>query len=211
MFHGSGSENFEKHSIAKESSKAIVKVVVYIILYVTIAMFIQYLFFNFLPQYGINITDYAAYANILIALAFGYLIVSGIANFTYWTLRVKYAHPTAAAVRNVIKIIGIGGLAAAIAGGVAGGAAGVALGGFLGMVIGFATQQVLGQAVAGLFVLIVRPFKIGDSVVVVGEEGVVEDVATLFTTIIKSDGTRALIPNNIVLSGKIYVKQQKQG
>lgn len=68
----------------------------------------------------------------------------------------------------------------------------------------------MGQAVSGLFVLIVRPFKIGDSVIVAGEEGVVEDVATLFTTIIKSDGTRALIPNNTILSGKIYVKQQKQ-
>ena len=148
------------------------------------------------------------YANILVALAFGYLIVSNIANFIYWTLRVKYAHPTAAAVRNVIKIIGIGGLAAAIAGGVAGGAAGVALGGFLGMVIGFATQQVLGQAVSGLFVLIVRPFKIGDSVIIAGEEGVVEDVATLFTIVVKGDGTRVLIPNNTVLGGKVYVKQK---
>ncbi|MBO3840381.1 MAG: mechanosensitive ion channel [Thermoproteota archaeon] len=204
------SKNLEKHSVAKESSKAIVKVVVYIVLYVVVTMLVQYIFFKFLPQYQIFITDYAVYANILIALAFGYLIVSGIANFIYWTLRVKYTHSTAVAVRNVIKIIGIGGLAAAIAGGVAGGAAGVALGGFLGMVIGFATQQVLGQAVAGLFVLIVRPFKIGDSVIVAGEEGVVEDVATLFTTVVKSDGTRALIPNNTVLSGKIYVKQQKQ-
>jgi small-conductance mechanosensitive channel len=49
---------------------------------------------------------------------------------------------------------------AAIAGGVAGGAAGVALGGFIGLVVGFASQQVLGQAVAGLFLLIARPFKI---------------------------------------------------
>lgn len=198
----------EKASIARESSKAIAMVVVCIILYVAVSIVVQYLFFDFLPRYEVRIQDYVVYANILMALAFGYLIVSNISNFIYWTLRVKYTHSTAAAVRNVIKIVGIGGLAAAIAGGVAGGASGVALGGFLGMVIGFATQQVLGQAVAGLFVLIVRPFKIGDSVMIAGEEGVVEDVATLFTTIVKSDGTKALIPNNTVLSGKIYVKQQ---
>jgi small conductance mechanosensitive channel len=198
----------EKKSIAKGSSKAMLMVVVYIVLYVAVSIVMQYLFLSLLPKYGIPIQDYAVYANILVALAFGYLIVSNIANFIYWTLRVKYAHPTAAAVRNVIKIIGIGGLAAAIAGGVAGGAAGVALGGFLGMVIGFATQQVLGQAVSGLFVLIVRPFKIGDSVIIAGEEGVVEDVATLFTIVVKGDGTRVLIPNNTVLGGKVYVKQK---
>jgi len=197
----------ERKSVAKESSKAML-MVVYIVLYVAVSIVMQYLFSSLLPAYGIPIQDYAVYANILIALAFGYLIMSSISNFIYWTLRVKYAHPTAAAVRNVIKIIGIGGLAAAIAGGVARGAAGVALGGFLGMVIGFATQQVLGQAVSGLFVLIVRPFKIGDSVIIAGEEGVVEDVATLFTIIVKGDGTRVLIPNNTVLSGKVYVKQK---
>lgn len=138
-------DNFEKHSVTKESSKAIAKLVVYIVLYVAVAMLVQHLFFDFLPKYDINITGYAVYANILIALAFGYLIVSSIANFIYWTLRVKYTHSTAAAVRNVIKIISIGGLAATIAGGVAGGAAGVALGGFLGMVIGFATHKYWGK------------------------------------------------------------------
>jgi small conductance mechanosensitive channel len=95
-----------------------------------------------------------------------------------------------------VKIIGVGALVAAIAGGVAGGAAGVALGGFIGLVVGFASQQVLGQAIAGLFILITRPLKIGDKVVLGGDEGIVEDVSTLFTTIVKPDGVKVLIPNN---------------
>lgn len=197
----------EKASVAK-ASKALAKTVMFIILFVVVSAIVQFLINTFLPSFEIRIGEYAVYINILISLAFGYLIVSSVANFFYWTLRVKYPHSTAAAVRNVIRIIGIGGLAAAISGGVAGGTAGVALGGFIGMVIGFATQQVLGQAVSGLFVLIVRPFKIGDSVVIAGEEGVVEDVATLFTLILKSDGVRVLIPNNTVIGGKIYVKQK---
>ncbi|MEM4745024.1 MAG: mechanosensitive ion channel, partial [Ignisphaera sp.] len=111
--------------------------------------------------------------------------------------------------RNVVRIIGVGAMVAAIAGGVAGGVAGVALGGFLGMVIGFASQQVLGQAVAGLFVLISRPFRIGDEVIVAGEEGIVDDVSTMFTVIKKSDGSRVLIPNTMIISGKIYIKPKK--
>lgn len=162
-----------------------------------------------LPSFGIQVADYEVYTQILLALVFGYLIVNGVAMFFYWSTRAKYDHPTAAAIRNIVRIVGVGAMVAAIAGGVAGGAAGVALGGFLGMVIGFASQQVLGQAIAGLFLLIARPFRIGDSVVIAGEDGVVEDVSTLFTVVIKADGTRVLIPNNSIIGGKIYLKPKK--
>ncbi|MEM2967589.1 MAG: mechanosensitive ion channel, partial [Candidatus Caldarchaeum sp.] len=86
----------------------------------------------------------------------------------------------------------------------------VALGGFIGIVIGFASQQVLGQAVSGLFLLISRPFKVGDQVVLGGDEGVVEDVSTLFTVVRKNDGTKVLIPNNTIIGGKIYIKSGQQ-
>lgn len=81
---------------------------------------------------------------------------------------------------------------------------GVALGGFIGMVVGFASQQVIGQALAGLFLLIFRPFRIGDEAVLSGKEGVVEDVSTLFTTIAKNDGTKVLIPNNSFSETKYF-------
>ncbi|MEM2928600.1 MAG: mechanosensitive ion channel [Nitrososphaerota archaeon] len=192
--------------MAKKTSTTMVKIVFYIVLYVVIAAVVQWLFTSFLLQYGINIADYMAYVQILLAIAFGYLIVSGVATFFYWSMRAKYDHSTAAAIRNIVKIIGIGALVAAIAGGVAGGAAGVALGGFIGIVIGFASQQVLGQAVSGLFLLISRPFRIGDVVSLAGEDGIVDDVATLFTIVIKADGTKVLIPNNSIIGNKIYLK-----
>ncbi|MDK6028304.1 mechanosensitive ion channel [Ignisphaera sp. 4213-co] len=202
-------QQLSSSEIAKRASASIVRVVLYIVLYVLIFAAVHYVISTLLPQHNIVVTDYEIYVQILLALLFGYLIVSGIATFFYWATRAKYDHPTAAAIRNVVRIVGVGAMVAAIAGGVAGGAAGVALGGFLGIVIGFASQQVLGQAVAGLFLLIARPFRIGDSVVIAGEDGVVEDVATLFTTVIKADGTRVLIPNNTIIGGKIYLKPKQ--
>ncbi|MCS7140505.1 MAG: mechanosensitive ion channel family protein [Candidatus Nezhaarchaeota archaeon] len=192
-----------------ETSKAITKTVIYVILYVVSSALLQYIFTGLLPSLRIYIAEYAVYAQILLALAFGYLIVNGVASIFYWSMRTRYDHSTAAAIRNVVKIIGVGALVASIAGGVAGGAAGVALGGFLGMVVGFASQQVLGQAIAGLFLLIARPFKIGDHVVAAGEEGIVNDVATLFTRIVKSDGNEVLIPNTSIIGGKIYLKPKQ--
>jgi small-conductance mechanosensitive channel len=202
-------ERMSTAKIAKRASGAIAKVVVYVVIYVVVSAVVHYLMSNLLPSMRIDVAAYESYVQILLAVLFGYFIVSGIAEFFYWSTRAKYGHPTAAAIRNVVRIIGIGALVASIAGGVAGGAAGVALGGFLGMVVGFASQQVLGQAVAGLFLLIARPFRIGDAVVVAGEDGIVEDVATLFTTVVKADGTKALIPNNAIIGGKIYLKPKK--
>ncbi|MCF8884239.1 MAG: mechanosensitive ion channel family protein [Aigarchaeota archaeon] len=203
-------EELSKIEIAKKTGRSIAKLVVYIIVYIAVAAVIQWFFTSFLLQYGINLVDYIGYVQILLALAFGYLIVSSVATFFYWSIRGRYGHPTAVAVRNIVRIVGLGALISAIAGGVAGGAAGVALGGFLGMVIGFASQQVLGQSIAGLFLLISRPFRISDEVILAGEEGVVEDVSTLFTILLKNDGSKVLIPNNVILGGKIYVKPKNK-
>ena len=202
-------EEIDFSDLTKKVSRAIFRIAVYIVAYVVVSAIAQYLFTDLLPKYNINLQEYLTYVQLLLAVAFGYMIVNGIATFFYWTMRAKYDHATAAAIRNAVRIIGVGALAASIAGGTAGGAAGAALGGFIGMVIGFATQRVLGQAVAGLFVLVARPFKIGDRISVAGEEGVVEDVATLFTRIVKDDGTVALIPNNTVIGGKILIKPKK--
>jgi small-conductance mechanosensitive channel len=183
---------------------SIVRLIIWIVIYIIVGIVVKAL----VPDK--IYADYGSYINIALALFFGYMIVSAFANTVYWSMRFRYGHPQAAAIRSIMIILGIGALLAGIAGGVAGGAAGVALGGFIGLVIGFATQQVLGQAIAGLFVLIVRPIKIGDYVTVAGETGEVVDVTSLFTFIKKDDGTLVLIPNNMLIGSKIYhIKKQQ--
>jgi small-conductance mechanosensitive channel len=190
---------------------ALLRLVLYIVIYVVAGALTNYVLSTVLPDIGYQFpAAYLPYVNILLALAFGYLIVNGVANVAYYSFRVGVPHSTAAAVRSMIRIIGIGALAASIAGGVAGGVAGVALGGFLGLVVGQATQNVLGQAISGLFLLISRPFKVGDKVTLSTEDGTVEDVSTLFTTIIKDDGKRVLIPNNSVVGTKIIIHPEKK-
>ncbi|MEM1542469.1 MAG: mechanosensitive ion channel [Ignisphaera sp.] len=203
-------ENISSREIARNAFIAIASTIMFIVLYVVVSALVKFVISDLLlTRLNIDITGYEIYIQLLLALMFGYLIVNSVAWFFYWSTRPRYGHSTAVAVRNVVRIIGVGAMVAAIAGGVAGGVAGVALGGFLGMVIGFASQQVLGQAVAGLFVLISRPFRIGDEVIVAGEEGVVDDVSTMFTVIKKSDGSRVLIPNTTIIGGKIYIKPKK--
>jgi small-conductance mechanosensitive channel len=185
--------------------RSLVILITWIALYIVVSATFNGFLIPFLMDIGVDISAYTGYINIGFALIFGYMIVRSVANTIYWSMRVKYDHPQAAAVRSMIQIVGIGALLAGIAGGATGGAAGVALGGFIGIVVGFASQQILGQAVAGLFILIARPVRIGDEVTIAGETGKVEDLTSLFIIIQKGDGTTVLIPNNMAIGSKIYI------
>jgi small-conductance mechanosensitive channel len=51
-----------------------------------------------------------------------------------------------------------------------------------------------------MFILLARPFKIGDLVDVAGESEVkVRDITTMFTIVERKDCTEVLIPNNILI------------
>ncbi len=159
---------------------------------------------SLLPDVGKFIEDYRIYISVGMTLLIGYMTVRSLSELAYWSLRIRYGEGTSAAVRSLVRIVGMASLASGIAGGVAGGAAGVALGGFLGIVVGQGSRQVIEQALAGLIVLISRPISIGDRVTVAGETGVIRDVSTMFTVIDKDDGSVAIVPNNMLIGSKIY-------
>ncbi|MGC9071819.1 MAG: mechanosensitive ion channel domain-containing protein [Acidilobus sp.] len=188
---------------AKRAGKSLTKMVVYIVVYVIVAAAFQYLMTR------LGVMAYYKYVNAILVLAFGWYIVNSFADFTYWSVRGKYDHPTAVAFRNIMRIIGIIAIIAAVVGAAVGGVAGLTIGGFLGIVVGFAVQQVTGQAVAGIFLMMSRPFKIGDHVNILGEDGIVEDVGALFTKVRKQDGTVVLIPSSSIIGNKIYLLLQK--
>jgi hypothetical protein len=104
--------------VAREVSTSIALIVVYIVVYVVVSALAKYVIHSVLPTYGITVAEYEVYVEILLALAFGYFIVSAVARFFYWSTVVKYGHSTAAAVRNVVRIAGVGAMVAAIARGV---------------------------------------------------------------------------------------------
>lgn len=132
-------------STARALRKELLLLAAYLVLYVVVTALLNDLIIRLLPELNLTFPpSYLLYVNILLALAFGYLIVNAFATVVYWSVRVRLPHSTAAAVKNMLRLVGFGALAAAIAGGVAGGVAGVALGGFLGLVVGTATQSVLG-------------------------------------------------------------------
>lgn len=75
--------------------------------------------------------------------------------------------------------------------------------GLAGLTLGFALRDVLANSVAGVSLLIQRPFRIGDTIVVAGTEGVVIDVRVRDTVLRTPDGRVAYVPNTTVFNGVV--------
>jgi len=79
----------------------------------------------------------------------------------------------------------------------------VVAGGFLSIIIGLATQKVLGNMIAGVFLIIERPIKLGQSVTIGDVSGIVEEVRFLSTIIRSLEGQFVRIPNEQVFNAII--------
>jgi len=71
--------------------------------------------------------------------------------------------------------------------------------GIAGAGVALAMQGVLGNIVAGLTIMVTRPFKVGDYISIVGEQGAVEDITLFSTTLGHADQSKVVIPNRKIV------------
>lgn len=84
--------------------------------------------------------------------------------------------------KDIVQILGIGGVA-----------------------IGFAFKEIFQNFLAGIIILITRPFRIGDQIVVKDIEGTVQDIKTRATTILTFDNKKVVVPNTILFTESVTV------
>ncbi len=75
--------------------------------------------------------------------------------------------------------------------------------GAVGFAIGLAFQGALGNFAAGIMLLIFRPYKVGDVIVVGGQTGTVDEIDLFSTTLDTPDNRRILIPNASIFGNTI--------
>ena len=73
----------------------------------------------------------------------------------------------------------------------------------LGVIIGLASQQTLGNFIAGILIATTQPVRIGDRVSYAGEHGVVEEIGLTYTFIRTADRRRLVVPNSKLASDSI--------
>jgi len=71
--------------------------------------------------------------------------------------------------------------------------------GVAGAGIALAMQGVLGNLFAGLTIILTKPFRIGEYIEIVGEEGTVDAITLLQTTLLHPDLSQVVIPNRKIV------------
>jgi small conductance mechanosensitive channel len=75
--------------------------------------------------------------------------------------------------------------------------------GFLALAVSLAFQDILKNFIAGIFMLLERPFRLGDEITVDNHTGIVENIEMRATTLRTSEGEQVITPNALVYTGTI--------
>ncbi len=70
----------------------------------------------------------------------------------------------------------------------------------LGVVVGLSLQDILKNFFAGIWVLVERPFRVGDTIQVEAHTGVVEQIAFRTTILRTADGRQVVLPNSTLMT-----------
>ena len=76
--------------------------------------------------------------------------------------------------------------------------------GILAIIVGFASQQAFANMVSGIFIVIFKPFRVGDRITIGTDlRGIVEDINLRHTIIRNFENKRIIVPNSIISIEKI--------
>jgi small-conductance mechanosensitive channel len=82
----------------------------------------------------------------------------------------------------------------------------IGIGTVTGVVIAFATQNLVGNIVAGVMLAIVRPVRIGDDITVMAQTGQVKEIDLLYT-VLEDGGNWYYVPSMVMFSNVIKRKK----
>jgi small-conductance mechanosensitive channel len=74
----------------------------------------------------------------------------------------------------------------------------------LAAIVGFAAQHTIGNMVAGVQLAVSQPIKIGDRISFEEVDGRVTDITLSYTYVNPGDGTKVVIPNQMLVDGIIH-------
>jgi len=75
--------------------------------------------------------------------------------------------------------------------------------GLVAAVLGLAAQQAFANIISGIFIVIFKPFRVGDLIEIIDKRGIVEDITLRHTVIKNIENKRLIIPNSVISSDTI--------
>jgi small conductance mechanosensitive channel len=150
---------------------------------------------------------YLRYLQVSEVAIIGFLAIHTISKISY-SLSISYSEQTAKSIRSLIRIAGS---VIVIAVGIAylsqDPLVAASISTISGLVIGFAASNLIGNIIAGIYLAITRPFRIGDRIKVFNGDGRVSDIGLLYTRLLLDNGDEMLASNSSIITTNIILKK----
>ncbi len=138
----------------------------------------------------------------------GYFVLENISTISYKLLLPESSLETAKAIRSLIRITGIIIIVAAIISFLAQNpivAASIST--ISALVVGIASQNLLANMISGLYLSIMRPFKIGDKITISSNSGIIYDIELVYTRLLTENGDIVLVPSSSMVSSTVILQK----
>jgi small-conductance mechanosensitive channel len=142
----------------------------------------------------------------------GYVVMEIIGNTAFnITIAAHQSRQTSKSIRSLVRIVGAVIIAAITVSYLSQNAVlAASIATISGIVVGFAAQNLIGNMIAGMYLTITRPFKIGDKITVFGNTGIVYDIGLLYCELQMENGDIVRAPSSSLLTTSIILKEGKE-
>lgn len=150
---------------------------------------------------------YSTFLNVGVVATIGYFVINSVAN-VFYQLSYDALTKNAEIIRILIRIVGAIIVISIIISYLSEDPIiAASIGTITGIVIGFASQNVIGNLISGLYLAITRPFRIGDKATIFGNTGIIIDIGLLYTRLRNDEGHIILAPNLSMVSTTIIIRE----
>ena len=200
--NGNNENELKNDSInAEKKQRSLFKTIIIMIIAVAVVVTVS----SFIEQ--VLEDRYGSYLKIGVVAVIGYFVINSLANIFY-KLSYDALKNNAEMIRILIRIIGVIVVVSIIISYLSQDPLiATSIGTITAIVIGFASQNVLGNLISGLYLAITRPFRIGDKVTVFGNTGIIYDIGLLYSRLRTDEGDIILAPNTSMVTTTIIIRK----
>ena len=138
----------------------------------------------------------------------GYFVIEVISN-AFHDLTYDYLKDTSKSIKILMRIVGAIIVIAIIISYLSNDpVVAAAIGTISGLVVGFASQNIIGNIIAGLYLALLRPFKLGDEITAFSNTGIIYDIGLISTKLKTSDNKIVLVPNSSMVTTTIILNNR---
>jgi small conductance mechanosensitive channel len=153
--------------------------------------------------------SYLRYIQVSEVVLVGFFAIYTISEISY-SLSIAYSEQTAKSIRSLIRIAGaIIVIAVSVSYLSQDPVIAASISTISGLVIGFAASNLIGNIIAGIYLAITRPFRIGDRKVFNGD-GRVSDIGLLYTRLLLDNGDEMLASNSSMVTTNIILRKKEK-